>query len=463
MNLPKRFEDSMRELLKDEYDEYINSYEDIRTYGLRVNTGKISADEFEKICPFKIKKIPWIDNGYYYDKEAQPSKHPYYYAGLYYLQEPSAMTPASRLNIDRGDNVLDLCAAPGGKATELGARLEGEGLLVANDISNSRAKALLKNIELFGIYNACVVSEAPDKLSSQFAGFFDKILIDAPCSGEGMFRKDPAIIKNWEVNQPEYYAQLQKDIVKEAVKMLKSGGELLYSTCTFSPKENEDTVQYIMDIDNSMELIAMKGYEGFSNGLPEFSSGNEELKKCVRIWPHKMTAEGHFMALLKKKGGKSGNEDKINDNYECSNRINKAELEAAGEFLKLIDREFDSRYLTVKNQNVYYLPKGLKAVSKIRFLRTGLLLGEIKKNRFEPSQALAMSLRPSEFSSVVSLRADDVRCIKYLKGETIDIGDIEVDNKSGWQLICVEDYPLGFGKLNKGILKNKYYAGWRWQ
>lgn len=463
MNLPKKFEDGMKELLKEEYDDYINSYEDIRTYGLRVNTKKISVEEFEKICPFKIEKIPWIDNGYYYDKACQPSKHPYYYAGLYYLQEPSAMTPASRLNINKGDNVLDLCAAPGGKATELGARLEGEGLLVANDISNSRAKALLKNIELFGIENACVVSEAPDKLSRQFEGFFDKILIDAPCSGEGMFRKDPAIIKNWETNPPEYYARLQREIVSEAVKMLKCGGELLYSTCTFSTKENEDTIQYVLDIDDSMELIEMKGYEGFSNGMPEFSSGNEELRKCVRIWPHKMTAEGHFIAMLKKRGSINKSKGRENIVYECITKLNKQDFEIVSEFLKHINREFDSRYLTVKNQNVYYLPKGLKPVSKIRFLRTGLLLGEIKKNRFEPSQALAMSLTPSEFSSVVRLCADDIRTVKYLKGETIDIGDIEVNNKIGWQLICVDDYPLGFGKLNRGILKNKYYAGWRWQ
>ena len=143
-----------------------------------------------RICPFEITPVPWTDNGFYYDGERlSPAKHPYYSAGLYYLQEPSAMTPASRLPVEPGDKVLDLCAAPGGKATELGARLKGEGLLVANDISSSRAKGLLKNIEVFGIGNVAVLCEEPGKMENCFQEFFDKILIDAPCSGRSEERR----------------------------------------------------------------------------------------------------------------------------------------------------------------------------------------------------------------------------------------------------------------------------------
>ena len=189
MELPQKFCDEMRRMLGGEYEAYLSSMNDRRKYGLRVNTLKITVEEFERICPFEITKIPYVQNGYYYDgDEVQPSRHPYYFAGLYYLQDPSAMTPASRLPVDEGDTVLDLCAAPGGKATELAARLNRTGLLVANDISSKRAKALLKNIELFGVENSFIVTEYPAKLREYFTGFFDKILIDAPCSGEGMFR-----------------------------------------------------------------------------------------------------------------------------------------------------------------------------------------------------------------------------------------------------------------------------------
>ena len=212
VKLPKLFEDRMKELLKEEYDAYLECFEARHYGGLRVNTLKITPQEYETLSPIELKRVPFIKNGYYYNENEQPAKHPYYYAGLYYLQEPSAMTPASLLPVKPGDKVLDLCAAPGGKSTELAAKLKGEGLLVANDISNSRAKALLKNIEIFGIKNAVVVSEAPEKLEESFSGYFDKILVDAPCSGEGMFRKSPAIMKNWEKYGVEHYNNLQKEI-----------------------------------------------------------------------------------------------------------------------------------------------------------------------------------------------------------------------------------------------------------
>ncbi len=220
MKLPELFENRMKELLKEEYEDYLKCFEEKHYSGLRVNTLKITPEEFEQICPFEIKRIPWIENGYYYDaKDVQPARHPYYYAGLYYIQEPSAMTPANLLPITPGDKVLDLCAAPGGKSTELAAKLKGEGILVANDISNSRAKALLKNIELFGVQNAVVVSEAPGKLVQYFEGYFDKILVDAPCSGEGMFRKSSTIMKNWEQYGVDYYNKLQKEIILQAAKI----------------------------------------------------------------------------------------------------------------------------------------------------------------------------------------------------------------------------------------------------
>ena len=211
--LPEVYKLNMQKLLGEHYAEYEASFGDKRVFGLRRNRLKISQEAFEKLLPFHVKKIPWIDNGYYYEEDDRPAKNPLYYAGLYYLQEPSAMTPANRLPIEPGDKVLDLCAAPGGKSTELGAKLGHEGLLVTNDISNSRAQALLKNIELFGIDNACILSEAPYKMVPVFPEYFDKVLIDAPCSGEGMFRKDTAVMKAWTPNSNAEYSKLQREIL----------------------------------------------------------------------------------------------------------------------------------------------------------------------------------------------------------------------------------------------------------
>ncbi|MBP5461122.1 MAG: RsmB/NOP family class I SAM-dependent RNA methyltransferase, partial [Lachnospiraceae bacterium] len=279
MVLPQSYEKRMREQLgESEFQAYEACLTKRARSALRVNTRKITTEAWNALSPFTMRRVPWISNGYYYDDTDAPSKHPYYYAGLYYLQEPSAMTPANLLPIEPGDRVLDVCAAPGGKSTELAAKLQGTGLLVANDISASRAKALLKNLEVFGATNVLVISEETNKLTGRFAGFFDKILVDAPCSGEGMFRKQPAIIKNWEQYGTEYYTSLQKSILPNAVAMLKPGGMLLYSTCTFSALEDEETVAWLLRECPEMELLPVipegreddyAGY-GFMTGRPDW-------------------------------------------------------------------------------------------------------------------------------------------------------------------------------------------------
>lgn len=459
MKLPEIFEEKMKELLKDEFPEYIACYEEPRYYGLRVNTGKISVEEFKKICPFEIHPIPWIENGFYYDGETVvPSKHPYYFAGLYYLQEPSAMTPASRLPVEPGDRVLDVCAAPGGKATELGAKLSGEGVLVANDISNSRAKGLLKNLEVFGIGNLLVLSEEPGKLVNYFPEYFDKILIDAPCSGEGMFRKDRKMVKAWEEHGPEFFSKLQQSIIIQAADMLRPGGMLLYSTCTFDPLENEGTVEYLLRNRPEFEILDMEGYEGFSNGIPAVTESKAaEFSKTIRIFPHKMHGEGHYLALLKK-----GKEETPAIKIPGKRNVGKIPEELKN-FFQGVDWKLDEERIEIHGERVYYMPEGLPDMKGIRFLRTGLLLGELKKKRFEPSQALAMCLKKREYRYVIDLPAVDERVIKYLKGETLDVEDVTDAKEKGWYLFCVDGYPLGWGKLAGGVLKNKYLPGWRWQ
>lgn len=460
MKLPELFLEKMKYLLGEEYERYIESFHQKRVYGLRVNTSKISTEEFEKICPFQIEKIPWISNGYYYDKTAQPAKHPYYYAGLYYLQEPSAMTPASRLEVNKGERVLDLCAAPGGKATELGARLQGDGILVANDVSASRAKALLKNLEIFGIPNFYVVTETPEKLSERFPEFFDKILIDAPCSGEGMFRKDSAVIKEWEKKGPSVYAEIQKKIVTEAAKMLKPGGKLLYSTCTFDPLENEGTIQFLLNSEPGFQILPIESWNGFSKGRPDWiEDGRKELENCVRIFPHKMEGEGHFLALLQKEG------ESREQFLEKRNRteLKKEEKTVLEAFFQNVKKEINWDRISLQADRVYLISEEIGDLKGIHFMRSGLYLGDLKKNRFEPSQAFAMTLKPEEYASVIRIPAGDSRVIRYLKGETIETENLLSAQENGWQLVCVDNFSLGWGKLINGTLKNKYLPGWRWQ
>lgn len=449
MNLPEKYTSAMKVLLGNEYDDYIKSFDDTRLYGLRVNNLKISTEDFLKISPFKLTPIPWIDNGFYYSEEDKPGKHPYYYAGLYYLQEPSAMTPANLLPVEEGDKILDMCAAPGGKSTELLAKLNNTGLLMSNDISASRAKALLKNIELFGSRNVCVINEDPKKLVNLYEGFFDKILIDAPCSGEGMFRKDNKLIKAWEKNGPEFYGAIQREIILYGADMLKPGGYLMYSTCTFSKFEDEESIKYLLENRPDMELVSASDYEGFSQGF-------DGMDKCIRIFPHKMKGEGHFLTLLKKKS------DAKATYYREVEGANLKLAEELKSFLEMISMDIDSAMIKMVDERAYLVPKLASDYQSVRKLRCGLLLGEVKKNRFEPSQALAMALKKEEFSQVIDMSLDDINVIKYLKGETIEIDSME-STKSGWHLICVDGFPLGWGKLTGTTLKNKYHLGWRWQ
>lgn len=469
MNLPETFESNMRELLRDEFDAYQSCLDEPMHHGIRINTLKISVEDFMKINPFHLEPVPWCHNGFYYDETIdKPSKHPYYFAGLYYIQEPSAMTPAATLPVEVGDRVLDICAAPGGKSTELMAKLTGSGILISNDISASRAKALLKNLELFGSPNSLIVSEEPHELSKRFPEYFDKILIDAPCSGEGMFRKSNSMITAWERNGNQLFADIQRSILNEVVKMLKPGGRLLYSTCTFSPLENEKSIEYLLSLDEKLSIDSFDRYDKFDAGHPEWSeTGNEELKKCARLWPHRLKGEGHFVTLVKKAG-------ENHPEYNIGQYpLKRAKLpQEAISFINMLGRESNgSRIIKggkvkllpdryeISNDKLYYIPDSFPAVKGMRILRCGLYMGEIKKNRFEPSQALAMALDMKDYPNIINLRADDDRCLKYLKGETIQADDMVVDN--GFALVCVDGYPLGWGKLGNGSLKNKYLAGWR--
>ena len=314
----------------------------------------------------------------------------------------------------------------------------------------------MKNIEVFGIGNVLVLSEEPGKLENYFPEYFDKILIDAPCSGEGMFRKDKKMVKAWEEHGPEFFCNIQKSIVLQAARMLKPGGMMLYSTCTFDGRENEGMIEHLISNYPEFKILEMGAYEGFTQGMPELTESKDEaFKNTVRIFPHKMQGEGHFLALLQKGEKVDGPELAA---VKKSKKKLPEDLEA---FLKDVSWDLDAARLDIHGERVYYMPKDLPDVKGIRFLRTGLLLGELKKNRFEPSQALAMCLKKEEYKKVLDFSVEDDRIRRYLKGETLDVDDMVKSKDKGWYLVCVDGYPLGFGKLGNGTLKNKYLPGWR--
>ena len=442
MNLPKQYLSEMKELLKDEYDDYISSFDSPRSLGLRVNTGKISVEDFLKIAPFKLEPIPWTSDGFYYKEEDMPSKHPYYYAGLYYLQEPSAMLPAEALPIEEGDIVLDACAAPGGKSSKLANKLNNTGVLFSNDISVSRAQILLKTLENQGIANAYVMAEDIMNLD-RFNGYFDKILVDAPCSGEGMFRKEPELIRSWMERGSDYYAPLQKAILDKAVALLKDGGNVLYSTCTFSPKEDEEVIEYALDRHPELKLIPISQDGCFAHGI------SERTKDCLRLYPHRLKGEGHFVALLQK--GNRTDKRNIKDNIASIPDI---------PFLKDVKMDFKNGRFVERKGRYTFEPLIDIDLKGLRMLRSGLYLGDINHDRFEPSIALALSSKKDEFSNVIDLDIDDPRVLKYLKCETLDVKDFNIE---GTVLVCVDGYPLGFGKVKDGILKNRYPANYRYR
>ena len=471
MQLPDRYKERMKRLLGNEYDAYEACLDQSARAGLRVNTGKITVEEFKKITPFKLTPVPWTEKGFYYEMEESPAKHPYYHAGLYYLQEPSAMLPAALLPIQRGDKVLDLCAAPGGKSTELAARLGGEGVLVSNDVSPSRARALTKNLQLSGVPNAVVLCEEPEHMMPVFYEYFYKILVDATCSGEGIFRKENKMIAAWEEHGPAFFAPLQRKILAAAVKMLKPGGMLLYSTCTFSPEENEGSIAAVLEQFPEMSLVQVECPVEFGQGRPEWiGSQIESLRRCIRVWPHKVGGEGHFVALLQKEI-KAGQETDIKDKKmekkhkkgkKGDGRRRKKEeadaIQTAIEFLKTTSLPYEEEQIILSGECCYLVPEGLPDMSSLRVVESGLLLGSVGKGRFEPYQALASRLNVDLYPNHVNLSVDDIRVIKYLKGETIMVEDTSL---KGYVLLLVDGYSLGWGKAAGGMIKNKYFGSWR--
>jgi len=470
MKLPSAFLDKMNKLLgENEFRELMNSYDRPRYYGLRVNTLKISVEDFLKISPFELEPVPWTTDGFYYNGEMNPGRHPYYHAGLYYIQEPSAMLPGQVLEARPGERILDLCAAPGGKTVQVAAAMNGEGLLVSNDISPERVKALVKNIELCAVKNALVLNEKPEKLAETFEGYFDRILADVPCSGEGMFRKDENAAKSWESFKCEKCAAMQLPIIESAHRMLKDGGILVYSTCTFSPEENEMIVGRFLKNHPEYEMIEIEKTAGIQDGRPEWAGdySDPQLRKAARLWPHRVKGEGHFVAKLKK--GKTCNCPAINQGKTGDEAITDAEAtlsieELPSEFMEFImenlcpdfsDKLFCGRFIK-RGNNIYMPGENPPKLKGLRVAKFGWYLGELADRRFEPSHSLAVSLPPEAFRRTLDFSSDSREVYSYLKGETI-----MTKGEKGYTVVCVDGYTLGWGKHTGDYLKNLYPKGWR--
>lgn len=481
MNLPIEFEKKMKAFLGNEWEEFLYSYDNNRFQALRFNTLKVGKNKsveeeiagiMDKLCIPMDKKVTWANDAYYYDEEKRPGKHPYHEMGLYYIQEPSAMSAAALLAPKPGMRVLDLCAAPGGKSTQLATYLGDSGLLVSNEINTQRSRILSQNIERMGIKNAIVTNEDSFVLASHFPSFFNAIQVDAPCSGEGMFRKLPEAVEQWSTENVAICAERQKEILDNAAVMLKPGGVIVYSTCTFSREENEDVIEYFLE------------------RHPDFT-----LEEMERFWPHKVDGEGHFVAKLVRRGSVNEfdadyevceeNCNKVEDtglkddrktkkNKNNKNRKNETKPALTKENMKLLSEFLDETVsedmaawiknarLVMFGEQLYRLPDMEVDIKGLKVQRAGLHIGEFKKQRFEPSHSLALALKYSEAKNVVKLTCDDPQTTGFFNGQSVMLSDVQAaECKKGWALVCVDGYPAGWGKVNGAQVKNHYPKGLR--
>lgn len=433
--LPEAFLQKMKSILPaEEWEAFCASYDESAPKGLRVNTWKGNLSLLQAAYDLPLSPVPWDPEGFYYEEtQVQPGKLTLHEAGAYYIQEPSAMLPAALLSPLPGEKILDLCAAPGGKTIQLACGLKGKGLLLSNEIHPARAKILSENVERCGIRNAVVTNEDPAHLSARFPAFFDKVLVDAPCSGEGMFRKNPDAVSEWSPENVVHCAARQDEILDHAAVMLRPGGTLVYSTCTFSPEEDEDAVSR------------------FLSRHPDYILTHSE-----KLLPYKVRGDGQFAAVFTRKdGGGVPGSASIPSVQPAKGKKQKA-LFFPQEVSSLWKETPTPERLLLFGDRLFLLPEGAFPLDGLKVLRPGLCLGTYKKERFEPDHALALSLRPDEVFHAVSL--DEKEAVSYLQGNTISR-----ETENGWTLLMYAGYSLGFGKAVNGIIKNHYPKGLRTQ
>ena len=457
--LPQAFLNRMESMLGNEYPAFLESYDKDKYQALRLNSIKGDTAQMKEKVPFSLQPIAWAKDGFYYEKDDTPGRYPLHEAGVYYIQEPSAMAPVSYLMEDYDvvqkeaadcqERILDLCAAPGGKSTQIAARMhemytsgkwKEQGLLICNEIHPARAKILSENVERMGIANAMVTNETPQRLAEVFEDYFTRILVDAPCSGEGMFRKNEEAGNEWSLDNVKLCADRQDGILDCAYEMLRPGGKMVYSTCTFAPEEDEGSVHRFLERHPDCQIAEGIDSEGFIH----------DKEGCIRLFPHKIEGEGHFAAVITKAGegyGGFGLTEKGIKEKDCPEYLS---------FVKENLKEKPQGAVLKFGEQLYLMPEGFPALKGLKVLRPGLHLGTLKKNRFEPSHALALAMQPQEAFHVAMLSSGSQEIRQYLMGQTFSWG-----GEKGWYLICVDGYSIGWGKLAGGIMKNHYPKGLR--
>ena len=427
--LPEAFLQRMEQQLGEAFPQYIASLERPRAVALRFNPLKGDAPTL----PFVQENVLWEPRGFYYDPDSRPGLHPYHEAGVYYLQEASAMAPVALLDPQPGERICDLCSAPGGKSTQIAGRLGGDGFLLCNEYSPKRAKILSRNIERLGIANALVTNETVDALAERFPGYFHRVLIDAPCSGEGMFRKEEAAITDWSQETVEMCARRQQDILNAGAKLVRPGGRLVYSTCTFAPEENEQTITEFLEAHPDLYPEEVEAPWFAKSGVGQF-----------RLWPHLLKGEGHFAAVLRRKG-----DAEVPENREKGEKLPKEWLD----FAKELDIQLPDGRAVFFGQSLYWAPPDTPNLSRLKVLRPGLELGIVKKGRFEPAHALALWLNACR--NTVSFPADSAEMTAYIHGDVLPCP------KKGWCLVKADEFSIGWGKGDGSVLKNHYPKGLR--
>ena len=466
-DFPPAFMHRMETLLGEEFPAFLAALHGTPPTGLRVNTLKLNPEQFEAISPFKLAPVPWCASGFTLEQippgAQTPGKHPYHAAGVYYLQEPSAMAAAELLNPQPGELVLDLAAAPGGKATHLAALMQNQGLLVTNEIHPKRVWDLAENLERWGARHAVITNETPERLAAQLGGIFDRVLVDAPCSGEGLFRKNPPARSEWNPNLIQGCATRQRTILEAAAGLVKPGGRLAYTTCTFNPDENEGSLAHFLDRHLDFEIVKIESTHHSSPGRADWleEPAPRNLAGAVRMWPHRVNGEGHFIAVLQRTG------------IQHYRAVDKFTPEKPGKEIGRAFEEFcvttgldlpaDLR-LSLHGSYLYHSPPEFPDLGKLQAIHPGWWLGVWKKNRFEPSHALAIGLTVNDILSRIDLSLENPAPVyAYLRGESLPLETL-VNHPAGdgWSVVTVNGFPLGWAKLVQGIAKNFYPRGLRW-
>lgn len=459
----------MQDLLADEYPAFLESYQQAPITGLRLNTLKLSPDTWRSLSPYPLTPVPWCPSGFTLQQNPAystppPGKHPFHAAGLYYLQDPSAMAAAELLAPQPGERVLDLAAAPGGKTTHLAALMQGEGLLVANEIHPQRAWDLAENLERCGVRNAVVLNESPARLAAHFDAIFDRVLLDAPCSGEGMFRKSAAARQEWKPGLAQSCALRQSDILTSAAHLVRPGGWLAYTTCTFAPAENEAVIERFLTAQPDFHLVSLTLSPGFAAARPDWSDppANQPVERALRLWPHRLAGEGHFIAIIQKdepsrtvplSPGTLSSRPDIRPDF----RLDAATRQHFATFWQQTMTSPMPETLLLSGAYLYQPVPRLPDLAGLKVLHPGWWLGMLKTGRFEPAHALALGSLASHFQHTVALDPADPLLVTYLRG-----GSLPIPGEPGWVCITVAGYPLGWGKRSHDLIKNAYPRGLRW-